>query len=60
MLTLIPKEADATSLKKYMPIALTNCSFKVVAKVCTNILGPVAERLIFENHTTFIKKRNIL
>lgn len=28
MITLIPKEADATSIKKYRPIALTNCSFK--------------------------------
>jgi hypothetical protein len=27
MLTLIPKEADTTSLKKYRPISLTNCSF---------------------------------
>jgi hypothetical protein len=43
-----------------MPIALTNCSFKIVAKVCSNRLGLVSERLISENHTTFIKKRNIL
>jgi hypothetical protein len=32
MLTLIPKEADATSLK-YRPIALTNCSFIFLLKL---------------------------
>lgn len=32
MLTLIPKEPDATSLKKFRPIALTNCSFKFFCK----------------------------
>jgi hypothetical protein len=32
MLTLIPKEADTTSLKKYRPISLTNCSFNFFCK----------------------------
>lgn len=60
MLTLIPKEADATSLKKYRPIALANCSFNFFAKACTNRLGACADRLISENHTAFIKGRFIL
>jgi hypothetical protein len=60
MLTLIPKEVDATSLKKYRPIALTNCSFKIFAKACTNRLGKIADRLISPNQTAFIKGRFIL
>lgn len=60
MLTLIPKETDATSLKKYRPIALTNCSFKKFAKACANRLGLCANRLISYNQTTFIKGRFIL
>jgi hypothetical protein len=27
LLTLIPKEADAVTIQKFRPIALTNCSF---------------------------------
>jgi len=33
MLTLIPKEAEATDLKKFRPIALINCSFKIILKL---------------------------
>jgi hypothetical protein len=29
LLTLIPKEADAVTIQKFRPIALTNCSFKI-------------------------------
>lgn len=60
MLTLIPKELDATSLKKFRPIALTNCSFKFFAKACTIRSGNCADRLISKNQTAFIKGRYIL
>jgi hypothetical protein len=60
MLTLIPKEADATSFKKYRPIALTKCSFKAFSKACTNRLGKIADRLISPNQSAFIKGRYIL
>lgn len=36
MLTLIPKEADATAMRKFRPISLLNCSFKIFAEVLTN------------------------
>lgn len=60
VLTLIPKEADATSLKKFRPIALTNCSFKIFAQACTNRLSRCADRLISTNQTAFIRGRFIL
>lgn len=60
MITLIPKEPDATSLKKYRPIASTNCSFKFFAKACTIRMNCCADRLISINQTAFIKGRYIL
>lgn len=35
ILTLIPKEKDATSMKKFRPISLLNCSFNFFSKVLT-------------------------
>ena len=46
MITLIPKEPDATHLKKFRPISLINCSFKIFAKALNNRLIKVSDRLI--------------
>ena len=46
MLTLIPKEAEATELKKFRPIALINCSFKIISKALNNRLIKICDRLI--------------
>lgn len=59
MLTLIPKGPDATSLKKFRPIALTNC-IKKIQKACIIKMGACADRLISINQTAFIKGRYIL
>ena len=55
MITLIPKEPDATHLKKFRPISLINCSFKIFAKALNNRLIKVVDRLICPNQTAFIK-----
>jgi hypothetical protein len=60
LVTLIPKEADAKTLKKFRPIALTNCCFKIFSKACTNKLGKCADRLISSSQTAFIRGRYIL
>jgi hypothetical protein len=60
MITLIPKENDAKHLKKFRPIILINCSFKIFTKAMNNRLLLVADRLIASNQTTFIKGRFIL
>ena len=60
IITLIPKEAEAKHLKKFRPISLINCSFKVFAKALNNRLIKIADRLIRSNQTTFIKGRFIL
>jgi hypothetical protein len=60
MITLIPKEPEATHLKKFRPISLINCSFKIFAKALNNRLFKIADRLICANQTVFIKGRFIL
>ena len=60
MITLIPKEHEAKVLKKFRPISLLNCSFKIFSKALNNILIKVADRLISPNQTMFIKGRFIL
>lgn len=60
MITLIPKEPDASSMKKFRPISLLNCSFKIFTKVLTNRLAKVLQRLIARNQSAFLKGRYIL
>jgi hypothetical protein len=60
LLTLIPKEEDAKEMKKFRPISLTNCSFKIFSKVLTLRLGRVCQRIVAMEQTAFIKGRYIL
>jgi hypothetical protein len=41
MITLIPKENEARYMKKFRPISLLNCSFKIFTKVLTNRLARI-------------------
>lgn len=59
MLTLVPKEADATVMKKFRPISLLNCVFKIFTKVLTNRLALIMDKLVASNQTAFIKGRYI-
>jgi hypothetical protein len=60
LLTLVPKEADAVTIQKFRPIALTNCSFKIFSKCATNRLCGISDLLISQNQTAFLKGRYIL
>jgi hypothetical protein len=60
VLSLIPKEPDATSMKKFRPISLLNYIFKVFTKVITNRLGTVMDFLVAPNQKAFIEVRYIL
>jgi hypothetical protein len=57
---LIPKEKGARSLKKFRPIGLINCSFKIFAKALNNRFEMVGDRLLAPNQTTFVKRGYIL
>jgi hypothetical protein len=60
LLTLIPKEQGARNMKKFRPISLCNCSFKIFSKVLTLRLGKIANRLISPQQSAFIGGRYIL
>ena len=53
---LIPRENEAKSLKKFRPISLLNCSFKIFSKVLNNRLIKICDRLIAPNQSdSFLK-----
>jgi hypothetical protein len=60
LITIIPKENEARTIKKYRPISLLNCSYKIFTKVLTSRFGKMIDRLVESNQTTFIKGRYIL
>jgi hypothetical protein len=57
---LIPKEEGANTLKKFRPISLINCSFKIFSKALNNMLEKVCDRLLSTNQTAFVRGRYIL
>jgi hypothetical protein len=60
MITLIPKEDDAREMRKFRPISLLNCGFKIFTKVLTNIFARILDRMISYQQSAFIKGRFIL
>jgi hypothetical protein len=60
VLSIIPKEPDASNMKKFRPISLLNYIFKVFSKVVTNRLANLMNLLTYPNQTAFIKGRFIL
>jgi hypothetical protein len=60
MIILIPKEDEVKSLRKFRPISLINCSFKIFAKALNNRLERISNRLLAPNQTAFVKGRFIL
>jgi hypothetical protein len=54
-INLIPKEEGVNSLKKFRPISLINCSFKIFAKALNNRLERICDRLLAPNQTAFVR-----
>jgi hypothetical protein len=46
IIILIPKEEEARTLKKFRPISLINCSFKIFSKALNNRLEGLCDRLL--------------
>jgi hypothetical protein len=59
-IVIIPKQEGANTLKKFRPISLINCSFKIFAKACNNRLERVCDKLLAPNQTAFVSGRYIL
>ena len=55
-ITLIPKEENAKSMRKFRPISLLNCSFKIFSKVLTTRMGCVCQRLISSIKVPLLKE----
>jgi hypothetical protein len=60
VITLLPKITDAEKIQQYGPICLLNCLYKWVTNVLTIRLEKIAEKLILQNQTAFMKARNIM
>jgi hypothetical protein len=60
MTNLIPKEEDGISMKKFRPISLCNCSFKIFTKAITNRYARIMNRLISQCQFAFVRGRFIL
>jgi hypothetical protein len=60
VITLVPKVKDANCIKQYMSICLLIVDFKIFSKMLTDRITPIADGLISESQTAFIKGRNIM
>jgi hypothetical protein len=60
IITLLPKVEGADKLQQFRPICLLNCLYKWVTKVLTMRIEKVAEKLILQNQSAFMKGRNIM
>jgi hypothetical protein len=60
IITLLPKQKDATHISQYLPICLLNVSFKIFTKVAVNWLTGIAGKLLGPSQTSFMPGRNIM
>jgi hypothetical protein len=60
VITLVPKVREANIIKQYRLIFLLNVDFKVFPKLLMDRMSPLADKVISENQSAFIKGRNIL
>ena len=54
---LIPKTKHANSFKNFRPISLCNFSYKIIAKIITERLAKILDRLISPNQGAFVRGR---
>jgi hypothetical protein len=60
IIVLLPILKEVVSIKQYMPICLLNVFYKISTKVLSIRLMEVANDVISETQTTFIKGRYIM
>jgi hypothetical protein len=60
IITLLPKQKEASHIKQYRPICLLNVSFKIFTKVMVNRMTGIALKLITPSQMAFMPGRNIM
>ena len=60
VLSLIPKVLGADQITQFRPIALINVIFKIISKAFASRLDPIANRIISQTQTAFMKGRHIV
>jgi hypothetical protein len=60
IITLLPKQKEATHIKQFCRICLLNVSFKIFTIVDVNRMTRIATKLINPSQTIFILRRNIM
>ena len=60
IITLLPKIKEINRIQQFRPICILNCLYKLITKTLTIRLESVADKLIHNNQTAFMKKRNIM
>jgi hypothetical protein len=60
VITLVPKIKEANNIRQYRPICLLNVDFKIFSKLLPDRITSIADKIISNNQTAFIKRRNIL
>jgi hypothetical protein len=60
VITLVPKVKEANNISQYRAMCLLNVDFKVFSKLLTDRITPMANKLISDSQSTFIKGSNIL
>jgi hypothetical protein len=59
-IALIPKTPEVIDLTDFQPISLVSGVYKIIAKVLTNKMSRVMEKIISKPHNAFVKGRHIL
>ena len=60
IITLLPKIKKASRIQHFRLICLLNCLYKLITKTLTLRLELVADKLIHNTQTAFMKNRNIM
>jgi hypothetical protein len=60
MITLIPKENEASTPNRYRPMELCNVVYNIISKVIANRLKPLIPSLISQEQAGFVEGRKIL
>jgi hypothetical protein len=60
VITLVPKVREANTIKQYRLISLLNVDFKIFSKLFMDRISSLADKVISESQSAFIKGRNIL